>query len=459
MHTPSHTHATPGPGEHESGQSLVLFAAGLIVFLGLVAMSVDVGRLVWARTQVQAAVDAAALAAAQSLPDKLEAEAQASAFWEDNAPFLNEQGDNVNFDVAFDTHSKVVTVTGEADVPTIFARIFGINSWHVSADGDAESIAIDAMLVLDRSGSMCWDNYGPSGNYVGRVRLRNSINSSATSFQVTKDIGGVPISTYMYVGQVFRLESGATTEYLRVTAMSDLAAPYAQLTVVRNVANPNGGGASGAASHSAGRRVQGSTCQQAGAAPYYPWEYVKSGAQVFVDQFNPEYDRIGYTQFATRGTLEAPMTFGFTGLNAQIASSPDPTAGGSSDQYTNISHGFYMGNNQLIVNGRDNAKLVLVLLSDGVANRYCTPTTYTTTCPSTGTNSGTAYSRSIEQANYAADHGITVYTISYGNASDDALMQEIADITGGKFFKAPDAATLQAAFISISKDTHIRLSR
>ena len=50
------------------GQALVLFAAGLIAFLGLVGMSVDVGRFILARTQIQAAVDASALAAAQSMP-------------------------------------------------------------------------------------------------------------------------------------------------------------------------------------------------------------------------------------------------------------------------------------------------------------------------------------------------------------------------------------------------------
>ena len=46
-----------GRGGDERGQTLPLFAAGLIGLIGLVALSIDVGRLVWARTQMQAAVD------------------------------------------------------------------------------------------------------------------------------------------------------------------------------------------------------------------------------------------------------------------------------------------------------------------------------------------------------------------------------------------------------------------
>ena len=436
----------------EKGQVLVLFAAGLVIFLGLVALSVDVGRYVWARTQMQSAVDAAALAAAQSLPSTLLAEQYANTYWNDNSGFIQSQGTNIQFSFTVQPGSKSVRTEAEADVPTWFARFFGVDSWHVSAEGEAESVSVDAMLVLDRSGSMCWDSHGPNGSYVSQVRLSGWIDSSQTSFQVTKNNSSVPLGEYVYVGQVFRLESSNSSEWLEITALTE---PNT-VSVQRNVPRPSNGNKYGASSHNSGRRIRGSNCVEAGAGPYYPWEFVKDGGHTFVNQMDSQWDRVGYVQFASRASEESPLTGSFTTLHSDITSTDDPTQGayGSS---TNISHGFYLGIRELIDNGRDNAIWVVVLLSDGVANRYCSPTTFTPTCTSNYSNTSTAYSRTIEQASYAASHNITVYTISYGDNADDDLMEEVADITGGIFYKAPSAAELQAAFISIAAETHIRL--
>lgn len=435
----------------EAGQALPLFGLFLFVFIGFVAMSIDVGRYVWARTQMQAAVDASALAAAQSLPDQADATQKATDYWIDNSGFIQSQGTNITFDVSYPPGNKKITVAASADIPTWFARLFGVDKWHVAADGDAESIVIDAMLVLDRSGSMCWDSHGPDGNYYSQLRLASSINSTTTTLTLTKNNptqpGGLspqPLSYYVYVGQEFRIDS----EWMRITAITE---PNT-ITVTRGIRS------STRASHNSGRRLYGQTCQEAGNGPYYPWEYVKTGAQVFVDTFNPEYDRIGYVQFSTRGEEESALTNNFASLSNGIDNSPDPTAGGSSDQYTNIAHGTYMGIKEFLDNGRTNAKWVLVLLSDGVANRYCNPD-QTTSCSSLGTSTSTAAQRARDMAQLAQDHGITIYTIGYGNASDDALMQYMADETGGKFFKAPNEAELNAAFLAISKLTHIRLAR
>lgn len=339
-----------------------------------------------------------------------------------------------------------------ADVPTWFAKFFGVDTWHVAADGDAESIVIDAMLVLDRSGSMCWDSHSPYGNYYSQLRLASNINTTTTTLTVNKrnptmpgSLPPQPLSYYVYVGQQFQIDS----EWMRITAITEPST----LTVTRGI-NP-----STAATHNSNAYLRGNSCQTAGKGPYYPWEYVKIGARVFVDTFNAEYDRIGYVQFSTRGYEQSEMTSSFAALKTSIANSPDPTAGGSSDQYTNIAHGTYMGIHELLEHGRTNAKWVLILLSDGVANRYCTPADATTTCANVGTNSATAKTRAEQMAQLAQQHGITIYTIGYGASSDDVLMQYMATQTGGKFFKAPDEATLQEAFLSISKLTHIRLAR
>lgn len=56
-----------GRGQHERGQVLVLFAAGLVGFLGLVGMSVDIGHVAYTKANLQKAADAAALAGSQDL--------------------------------------------------------------------------------------------------------------------------------------------------------------------------------------------------------------------------------------------------------------------------------------------------------------------------------------------------------------------------------------------------------
>ncbi|GAB4337048.1 MAG: hypothetical protein Kow0010_25060 [Dehalococcoidia bacterium] len=443
------------PPHRDEGQALALFAGGLVIFLGFVAMSIDVGRFVWARTQMQAAVDAAALAAAQSMPSTADATQQATDYWMDNSGFIRAQATDIQFSVTFPPGNKKVLVTGEASLPTWFARFLGFNRWNVTAEGEAEAQVVDAVVVLDRSGSMCWDSHGPNGNYVSQVRLKRAISSSATTIEVTKNDPSRPLSSYVYVGQVFRLESSASSEWLEIVAINE---PNT-LEVRRAVPSPVNGRVYRATGHSANRYIRGSSCQTAGVGPYHPWEEVKNGARIFANEMNADYDRVGYVHFSTRGRTEQALTSNLASLRTSITNTDDPTAWGGDDGRTNIAHGFYLGNKELLDNGRDNAHLVLVLLSDGVANTYCSGSNYTTACSSVGNNVSTATARTLEQADYARANGITVYTISYGNDADDSLMQEVARRTGGFFYKAPDDAALQAAFIDIARQTHIKLSR
>ena len=71
-------------------------------------------------------------------------------------------------------------------------------------------------------------------------------------------------------------------------------------------------------------------------------------------------------------------------------------------------------------NGRDEYKKVIVLMSDGHANKP----------------SGSADSYALDMAAYASSLEIKVYTISLGNSADMDLMTSIATATGGKHFDA-----------------------
>ncbi len=61
----------------QRGATLVMVALGLFVFLGMVALAVDLGMLLGARTESQRVADAAALAGAGSLITAPDDEARA----------------------------------------------------------------------------------------------------------------------------------------------------------------------------------------------------------------------------------------------------------------------------------------------------------------------------------------------------------------------------------------------
>lgn len=72
----------------------------------------------------------------------------------------------------------------------------------------------------------------------------------------------------------------------------------------------------------------------------------------------------------------------------------------------------------------------LVLMSDGNHN--------------TGTDP-------ISAAEQAAQKSVPIYTVSFSQEADRALMQKVADLTGGRHYHASDAAQLNAAFRNIAR--------
>lgn len=114
----------------EQGQVLYMFIAGLVVLLGLVGMSVDLGMMVFTRTDLQKAADAAAFAASQDLPNTGAAETAAEEYVALNAG--NETVANVTFKqvgISVDT----VTVETTKHVDFFFLRVLGMDGTDVEA--------------------------------------------------------------------------------------------------------------------------------------------------------------------------------------------------------------------------------------------------------------------------------------------------------------------------------------
>jgi Flp pilus assembly protein TadG len=118
----------------EDGQVLALFAFGLVVFCGLVGMAVDVGQLVYTRTDLQKIADAAALAGAQDLPTSTSA-ARTSA-----ATFGSANGSST-LDVTFSSTAvanDTITVTATRHVTYSFLKVIGLSGTDVSATAKAK---------------------------------------------------------------------------------------------------------------------------------------------------------------------------------------------------------------------------------------------------------------------------------------------------------------------------------
>jgi Flp pilus assembly protein TadG len=163
----------------ETGQVLVLMALLMVILVGFTAFAVDVGHAYLVQRQLQAGVDAAALAAAQEIPDAAAVIAAGSAY----GPSTGARNATTTVDGAVTSiQTKCLTsapgcssrfgsfnavqVTATAAVPTYFARVFGIDAINVDATATACSPCtakpLDVMVVLDRTGSMCQVGNGQS---------------------------------------------------------------------------------------------------------------------------------------------------------------------------------------------------------------------------------------------------------------------------------------------------------
>jgi len=120
---------------HESGQVVVLLLAFLVVLLGVAAAAIDVGSWYRADRALQSSVDAAALAAAQALPDDPGgANALAAEYAGKNGGGL----ESVSVSTAV-VDDDTVVVTGKRSAPGFFSKVLGVDSVDVHARAAARA--------------------------------------------------------------------------------------------------------------------------------------------------------------------------------------------------------------------------------------------------------------------------------------------------------------------------------
>lgn len=195
----------------QSGQVLVLAAVGMVMMLAVTGFALDIGHAYLVQRQLQAGVDAAALAGAQHLPVAA-----------DVIPVANDYGPSTGAKNATTTVTNATTtvtmrcvqsapgcqqasgnynavrVDANAPVRTLFGRVIGINSITVKATATACSPCtakpLDIVIALDRTGSMCQTGGGtPDPSCTDLNNARNGIRTFLGYMDPTIDFVGLAL--------------------------------------------------------------------------------------------------------------------------------------------------------------------------------------------------------------------------------------------------------------------------
>jgi len=157
----------------ENGQTLYLVAFALLVLIGCSAMALDVGRAYLAERQLQASVNAVAIAAAEELPNadyQTVGQSFGSAPGEKNVYAGLNAATPVVTGKCFTTveswgipctssEPNGVVATETAQVSTYFARVFGFNNFNLSATATASTkgaspLPYNVAIIVDTTLSM-----------------------------------------------------------------------------------------------------------------------------------------------------------------------------------------------------------------------------------------------------------------------------------------------------------------
>ena len=193
----------------ESGQVLVLAAVAMVMLLAVTGFALDFGHAYLVQRQLQAGVDAAALAGAQHLPVAAEVMQVANEY----GPSTGGKNPTTTVTNATTTvtmrciqaapgcqqamgNYNAVRVEATAPVRTLFGRVIGINAIGVRAVATACSPCtakpLDIMLVLDRTGSMCQTGAGtPDPNCTDLNNAKNGIRTFLGFMDPTIDFVGL----------------------------------------------------------------------------------------------------------------------------------------------------------------------------------------------------------------------------------------------------------------------------
>ena len=165
-------------------------------------------------------------------------------------------------------------------------------------------------------------------------------------------------------------------------------------------------------------------------------DFIKSRKEEDTTKFG--LDRVGLLLYASYAWIQTPLTLDYSLLEHDLSSvNIDLNSGKHNRTAIGSALGLALSN---LLKSEAESK-VIVLLTDGINNA--------------------GELDPITAANLAKDYGVRVYTIGAGAVQasrfsgqspiDEKAMQEIADITGAKYYRATDLETLREAYREINE--------
>lgn len=186
----------------EDGAVAVIMAVIMVVLLGFTSFAVDRGIYYHKKSQLQAALDAAALAAVYKLPDQAEASATVLEYVQKNGFTAND------VEIIFPADPKLITVKSARQQKTYFANILGFKYMDYKCMVTASASVIPAggafdYLLFSGSPSSVLE-IKTNFNIYGSIHSNQNIYSSFNNGYVmgaAEAVGTVNFSNKIVVGQ------------------------------------------------------------------------------------------------------------------------------------------------------------------------------------------------------------------------------------------------------------------
>jgi Flp pilus assembly protein TadG len=208
------------------GNTLAIIGAALVPLAGMIGSGVDMSRAYMAKTRLQSACDAAALAGRRVMQnDTLDTTVTAEATRFFNFNFPQHLYNTPTFTPSVTRPAiGTVRVTASTTIPTSIMKIFGFTSLplNVTCDASLNFVNTDIMLVLDTTGSMdndINDNFTNNNSARKITALRDAVMALYDQLAPTQTqlaaagmrlrYGMVPYSSTVNVGALIRSANSA----------------------------------------------------------------------------------------------------------------------------------------------------------------------------------------------------------------------------------------------------------
>jgi Mg-chelatase subunit ChlD len=429
---------------------IIMMALLIITLMAMLAFAVDIGYIVTLQAQLDRAVDAGALAGAGTLAEgQVEAEQNVYTFVGMNpVGGVSLPAEQVQIEVGnWNPAAKSFGPTAEAPsalrvrafrtgVPFFFARALGHEYFDVSSEAIAMYQPRDIVVVLDYSASMSDDSELRHISTIGQPAVE------ANLLQIYEELGSPTFGNMQW--QPVYISSNYTSTVKTTLGLNSVPYPYpsgswndyinyvksSSSTYIVDAGYYKRYGYLTLVNYWLEKKPMASETPVLWMTSEQPITAVKEAVTVFLAYLQEVEtdDRVGlavYTAADGTSVLE-------TGLTQDLPFIEDISRhrqAGHYDRYTNIGAGIQKARIELEQNARPGAFKMIVLMTDGIANR---PTDEAT---------GRAYA--LEEAELCAAAKYPIVTISLGAEADTDLMQQIADLTGGVHFNIPGGQSVE----------------